>query len=211
MAQSLSLRAGSVAAVRSRAADCRGSAAPGRVEVAAVRRAAAGARRQRQGRRQAMAVHAARIARPQQGGAAVRRAGRGERRRAADRESSRSRVRSVDVDAGAAARAAHRPAGSLDAILRHRLQLRRSRGARRRPVRLPAARRETDRRRACWRIESTPSQKKISQYTKSECGSEGHLRVRAGRELRQDRRRPPAEVQRLRAGAGHLDRHGAWR
>ena len=115
-----------------------------------------------------MALHAARIARTKQGGPPIRRAGRGQGRRAADRESSRSRVGPVDVDAGAAARAPHRAAGSVDEVLRHRFQLRRSRGARRRSVRLPAARRRRPIDGApCWHIESTPSQKKISQYTKS--------------------------------------------
>ena len=68
-------------------------------------------------------------------------ASRGQRGGAADREPSRSRLRPVDVDAGAAARAAHRAAGSIDEILRNRLQLRRSRRARRRSVQLSPARR----------------------------------------------------------------------
>ena len=58
----------------------------------------------------------------------------------------------------------------------------------------------------CWRIESTPSQKKISQYTKPDVlDPEGQLRVRADRELRQGRPGSPFEVQRFRASARHLD------
>ena len=83
----------------------------------------------------------------EQGGAALHAAGGSQRRGAADRQPSRSRVGSVDVDAGDRARPADRAAGSLDAVLRHRLQLRGSRGARRQSVRLHAARRRHRRRR----------------------------------------------------------------
>ena len=154
---------------RRRAKDRRGGAAANRLEVAAVRRPAASARQQRQGRGQAMDLHAAGVARAEQGGAAIRRAGRGERRGAAHRESSRSRVRSVDVDAGAAARAAHRAAGSVDPVFRHRLQLRRPRRARRQSVQLPSAGRGA--RSTALRAGASsrrPSEKKISQYTRSE-------------------------------------------
>ena len=130
------------------APDRRGGAAADRREVAALRRAAAGVRRQGQDHRQALDVRAARLARAEQGGAALHRAGRGQGRGAAGREPSRPRVGSVDVDAGDRARSADRAAGSLDAVLRHRFQLRGSRRARRRPVRLHAARRGGRRRRA---------------------------------------------------------------
>ena len=112
---------------------------------------------------------AARRARSEQGGPAVHRAGRGQGRGAAHREPSGSRVGSVDVDAGDRARPPHRAAGSLHAVLRHRLQLRGSRGARRQPVRLPhAPRRRTVRRRGVLedRLDAA-KQSKSSQYTRS--------------------------------------------
>ena len=64
----------------------------------------------------------------------------------------------------------------------------------------------------CWRVESTPSQKKISQYTKANVWiRKDNYVLRAGRELHQGRRGSPAEVQRFRAGAGDLDRRGGSR
>ena len=103
---------------RRREKDCRGGAAENRVEVAALRRLAASARQQGQGRGQAMALHAAGVAWAEQGGAPICRACRGERGGPPDRESSRSCLRSVDVDAGAAARAPHRAAGSVNPVFR---------------------------------------------------------------------------------------------
>ena len=147
-------------------------------------------------------------ARRQQVGAALHGARRGQRRGAARRQPSRPRLGSVDVDAGDRARPAHRAAGSVDAVLRHRLQLRGSRGARRQPVRLRrcAARRPSTAP-PCWKIESTPKETKSSQYTRSlRLDPQGQLRVRPHRELHQGQRRPPAELHRHPERAGHLDR-----
>ena len=137
-------------------------------EVAALRRAAAGVRRQGEDHRQALDPGAPRLARAEQGGAAIHGAGRSQGRRAADRQPPGPRVGSMDVDAGDRARSAHRAAGSIDAVLRHRLQLRGSRGARRRSVRVHAARRRKPIDGAdCWKIQSMPKQAKSSQYTRS--------------------------------------------
>ena len=187
-----------------RGQDCRGGAAADRIEVAALRRTAAGARRQGQGRRQAMAVHAARIARAEQG------------RCSGSSRPPRSRVWRCSI--------VNHPDRASDqwmwtpALQRERRIALQDRSTRffgtdfsfedleERDVNQYNYRllgEETIDGAACWRIESTPSQKKISQYTKSErLDQEGHLRARAGRELHQDRRGSPAEVQRFRAGAG---------
>ena len=54
-------------------------------------------------------------------------------------------------------------------------------------VRLPAARRRAIDGAACWRIESVPAQKKISQYTKSDVWiRKDTYSLRAGRKLHQD-------------------------
>ena len=66
---------------------------------------------------------------------------------------------------GHRARPAHRAAGPLHALLRHRLQLRGSGRARRRPVRLQAARRRTDRRRGVLEDRVEAEGAKSSQYT----------------------------------------------
>ncbi len=119
---------------------CR-SAKAHRCQIRALRRDAAGVRQQRGDERQAVDVRTSRITWPEQGRAALQRTARGEGRRAADREPSGPRVGPMDVDASHRAGSAHRPPGSLDALLRHRFQLRRSRGTRYRPVRLHTARR----------------------------------------------------------------------
>ena len=118
-------------------------------------------------------------------------AGRGEGRRAARRQLPGPRVGPVDVDAGHPARAPHRAAGPLDALLRHRLQLRGPRGARHGAVRLRDARRRDDRRRRrAGRSSRGRARAKSSQYTSSHrLGPQGQLRLPAHRELHQGRRR----------------------
>ena len=121
--------------------------APHRRQVVSVRRPAAVVRRQEQGDRKALAVRSRRISRTEQISAAVYLAARGQRRGAAHRQPSGSRLGSVDVDAGHRAGSPDRIAGPIDPVLWHRLQLRGSRGARRRPVRLLDARQRHHRRR----------------------------------------------------------------
>jgi hypothetical protein len=85
------------------------------------------------------------------------------------------------------ARPPHRAAGSLDALLRHRLQLRGPRGARRRSGRLRAARRGADRRRACWKIQSTPKARVVAVHPVDRLDPQGQLRVGAHRLVREGR------------------------
>ena len=86
-----------------------------------------------------------------------------------------------------AARAPHRAAGSVDAVLRHRFQLRRSRGARRQSVRLPAARRGDDRRRAVLadRVDAAAEEDRRSTRRSIVWIRKDNYALRADRELHQ--------------------------
>ena len=115
--------------------------------------------------------------------------GRGERRGAARRQPSRTGRRTSGCGRRPSTRAAHRAAGPLDALLRHRLQLRGSRRARRGAVRLRDARRgEPSTASPAGRSSRARGKTKSSQYTSSHrLGPQGQLRVPADRELHQGR------------------------
>ena len=93
------------------------------------RRPAAVLRHEQHRHREAVGVRPSRLARTEQIGVAIHGAARGQGRGAADLQPSRTRLRSVDVDARHRARPPHRLPGSIDAVLRDRLHVRGSRRA----------------------------------------------------------------------------------
>ena len=132
-----------------------------------IRRTVAGDRFRRQSFRQTLDLRSRRISWQQQSHNPLRKSGRSQRCRAPDRQPSRPRIRSVDVDARHQPRPSHRPAGPQHALFRHRFQFRRSGGTGRRSVRLLVSREKPIDDEPCWKIESKPRGGQRSQYSSS--------------------------------------------
>ena len=122
---------------------------------------------------------------------------RSEGRGAVRAEPSGPRFRSMDVDAGHRARAPDRATGSIDAFLRHRLQLRRPGRARRRTVRLLAA---LARRRSTARLVGKFSRRRSNQSRRNtpirSSGSARTTMRSRGSNLRERTGRAAAELHR---------------
>ena len=160
-----------LAARRRRPPDCRGIAAPRARRLPALRRLARSHQRQQQGIEEALGIRPPGLLRQQQGDYPLHRTRRGEGRGAAGGEPSGSVVGPMDVDARHRPRPPHRAAGSLHAILRHGLQLRRSGGARRQPVRFQLAGRGAHRRRAhAGASNRNPSRARARNTPRRACG-----------------------------------------